>query len=124
MKLATVLMFACCSAASAEATAGSQLDDPEIGYLLHQIRASGCQFVRNGTAHDSDAAATHLEIKYSRAKRYVDDASQFIARIGTESSWSGKSYFVDCDGYDRVSSADWLHEVLVNHRLSQDRDNS
>ena len=117
-------MFACCSAASVTATAGSQLEDPEISYLLDQIRVSGCQFVRNATAHDSDAAAAHLEMKYRRAKRYVDDAAQFIARIGTESSFSGQAYFVDCAGYDRVTSADWLHAALANLRQIQKRDNS
>ena len=63
-------------------------------------------------------------MKYSRAKRYVDDADQFIQRIGTESSWSGQAYYVDCDGFDRVTSADWLHGALADLRQIQKRGNS
>ena len=98
------------------AVAGAPVEDEEIGYLLTEIGSSGCQFVRNGEAHDSEAAAAHLAMKYRRARRYVGSAEQFIERIATGSSWTGKPYQVACEGEVQVTSAAWLSGALETHR--------
>jgi len=96
--------------ASADAAA-----DQEIEYLLQFVAGSGCIFVRNGDDHDAVDAADHLRLKLDRGKRYVNSAEQFIERLATESSWSGKPYTVSCAG-DTQTSADWLHHALAEYR--------
>jgi hypothetical protein len=89
--------------------------DEEIQYLLEFVATSGCDFERNGTRHAPDDAADHLRMKYKRGKRYVDTAEQFIDRLASESSWTGRDYTATCNGKE-ISSGQWLHEALMNHR--------
>jgi hypothetical protein len=87
----------------------------EIEYLLEYVSTSGCSFIRNGSAHDPADAADHLRLKYSRGKRYVNSAEQFIDRLASESSWTGKPYSVDCNGRTEPSR-DWLYRALTEYR--------
>ena len=96
----------------------AQQPDPEITWLLSFISSSGCEFYRNGSAHDSVSAAEHLGYKYKRGKRWVNGADQFIARIASGSSMSGSPYEVVCDG-NRMASSDWLTSALAEHRASE-----
>ena len=112
MKLYPLLLIFCFSGAVASAPD----ENDEIEYLLDQIGSSGCEFVRNGDVHDSEAAAAHLAMKYRGARRYVGSADQFIERIATGSSWTGKPYQVACKGKPPVASAVWLNGALEQHR--------
>jgi hypothetical protein len=87
----------------------------EVGYLLEFVATSGCNFIRNGSAHDPADAADHLRLKYSRGKRYVNNAEQFIDRLASESSWTGKPYSVECAG-ETEPSRDWLYRALSEFR--------
>jgi len=87
----------------------------EIQYLLDFVAASNCTFIRNGTAHDPVDAAAHLRLKYSRGKKYVNSAEQFIDRLASESSWTGQPYTVDCDGKTQPSR-DWFYRALDEYR--------
>ncbi len=91
--------------------------DAEVQYLLSYVEGSGCTFVRNGSEHDSAGAADHLRLKYSRGGKYVNSAEQFIDRLATESSWTGKAYTVTCKGQTQPSGA-WLHRALDAYRNS------
>jgi hypothetical protein len=71
------------------------------------VAESDCEFNRNGSRHSSETAAEHLELKYSRGKRYADSAEAFIERLASKSSWSGKPYQMICDGETQPAS-DWL----------------
>ena len=93
--------------------------DEEVQYLLSFVASSGCTFIRNGTEHDAAGAADHLRLKYSRGGKYVNNADQFIDRLATESSWSGKKYTVTCDGVTQPSG-DWLHQALHDYRNSSE----
>lgn len=90
--------------------------DEEIQYLLEFVATSGCDFERNGTPHAPGEAADHLRMKYKRGKRYVNTAEQFIDRLASESSWTGRDYTATCNGKE-IASGQWLHEALLNHRL-------
>ena len=90
-------------------------NDQEIQYLLEYVAASGCTFHRNGSNHDSADAADHLRLKYSRGGKYVNSADQFIDRLASESSWTGRAYTVTCDGATEPSG-DWLHRALAEYR--------
>ena len=90
----------------------------EINRLLQKVADSGCDFERNGSVHSSTDAASHLALKYERGERYVDTAEDFIDRLATKSSWSGKPYWVICAG-ERTSSGDWLRGLLAEVRTAR-----
>ncbi|MEK9933527.1 MAG: DUF5329 domain-containing protein [Luminiphilus sp.] len=86
--------------------------EAEITALIAAVGESGCEFNRNGSLHSAEAAAEHLELKYSRGKRYADSAEAFIERLASKSSWSGKPYKMICDG-ETQPAGDWLTATLV-----------
>lgn len=100
------------------ATHASDTTEQEVEYLLDFVSTSGCTFTRNGSDHDSAGAADHLRLKYSNGKRYVNNADQFIDRLATKSSWTGKKYTVTCDGQTQPSG-EWLHQALDGYRQQQ-----
>ena len=110
--LIAALLIAVCATAMADADT-----DAEVQHLLEFVETSGCTFHRNGSDHDSADAADHLRLKYSRGAKYVDSADQFIERLASESSWTGKDYTVTCDGTTRPSG-EWLQEALDAYRLA------
>ena len=85
--------------------------DTEIRSLIQAVAESGCEFNRNGSVHSAEAAAEHLELKYSRGKRYANSAEAFIERLASKSSWSGKPYQMICDGKAQPAG-DWLTATL------------
>ena len=91
------------------------LVETEINALLEVVAKSGCDFKRNGTLHSSPDAAEHLALKYSRGQRYVETTENFIDRLATKSSWTGRSYTVICDGVETASGT-WLHAQLLGLR--------
>ena len=90
----------------------------EVNRLLEKVAESGCDFERNGSLHSSTDAASHLALKYQRGERYVDTAEDFISRLATKSSWSGKPYWVICAG-ERAPSGDWLRGLLAEVRTTR-----
>jgi len=94
--------------------------DAEVQYLLQFVATSGCTFIRNGSDNNPADAADHLRLKYSRGKRYVKSAEQFIDRLASESSWTGKKYTINCDG-EISESGVWLHRALTEHRNGQNQ---
>jgi len=91
--------------------------DEEIRALIQAVADSECEFNRNGALHTAEAAAEHLELKYSRGKRYADSAEAFIERLASKSSWSGKPYQMICDG-EVKPAGDWLTSTLATIRSS------
>jgi len=91
--------------------------DAEIRALLSVVSSSGCDFKRNGTLHSSTNAAEHLALKYSRGERYAATTEDFIDRLASKSSCTGKAYGVVCQG-DETPSGEWLHARLLELRTS------
>ncbi len=75
-------------------------------------------FIRNGSENNPEAAADHLRLKYNRGKRYFNTAEQFIDRLASESSWTGKKYTINCSGETQESGV-WLHKALIEYRDQQ-----
>lgn len=90
----------------------------EIDYLLSTIGKSQCTFERNGKRYAAEEAEAHLRMKLKRGKRYATTTEHFIKRLASKSSMSNKLYFIDCDGYERKPSGEWLTEVLLDYRSS------
>ena len=102
-------------AAPISQTHGNTDAEAEIRSLIWAVLDSGCEFDRNGTRYPADRAAEHLELKYSRGKRYADSAEAFIDHLATGSSWSGEPYWMVCEG-DKTLAAEWLGEKLEGAR--------
>ena len=90
----------------------------EIEYLIEHLKASDCQFMRNGTWYEPGKAAAHLRQKYDYLlkKDLVATVEEFIARAGTESSISSKPYQVRCGSNATQPSGAWLTSELAAYR--------
>jgi len=96
--------------------AAADSSETEIQYLLDSVGQSRCIFIRNEKSHDAAAAESHLRMKYGKAKFWIDSSEEFIERIASKSSWSGKPYFIDCPDADREPAGDWLSQKLAARR--------
>ena len=101
------------------AVAAADTAEVEIEHLIATVGESGCTFIRNGSRHDADDAASHMRLKYRRGKRYATTAELFIERLASKSSFSGKPYAIECPGSDAVPSGDWLSARLQEYRERQ-----
>lgn len=88
----------------------------EIDHLIEAIGASGCTFVRNGKSHSVNEAEAHLRMKYSRAKRHAKRTEQFITRLASKSSLTGRPYYMHCDDNEPEKAGDWLNRRLEAFR--------
>jgi hypothetical protein len=91
--------------------------DAEIDYLLQSVGASNCVFIRNGSEYEAAAAKEHLQMKRRKGRRYYGNAEEFIERIASRSSWSGKEYRIRCDGEEQTAKA-WFMARLDRFRES------
>ena len=94
--------------------------DEEIRALIKAVSESGCEFNRNGSLHSAEAAAEHLELKYTQGKRYAGSAEVFIDRLASKSSWSGEPYQMICDG-ELQPARDWLTSTLATNQIKLKR---
>jgi hypothetical protein len=102
--------------------AASATMDEEIDALLDAVISSECVFVRNGKAYDVDDAVSHLQLKRKNGGRYFKTAEQFIKRIASKSSFSGKPYEIHCDEVPPQSAFDWFSDRLQEIRTSEQND--
>jgi hypothetical protein len=87
----------------------------EIEHLFTHLEKSGCEFNRNGSWYTASEATAHLKKKYDYLvkKDMITNAESFIDKAASESSVSGKSYQVKCDGKPIVNSKEWFSEELL-----------
>lgn len=93
--------------------------DSEIDYLLAEVAASDCIFIRNGKEYDAEDARDHLAMKRRHGKRYYDSTDEFIERIASKSSWSGKLYQIRCNDDAAEPSGAWFKRALEQFRNGQ-----
>jgi hypothetical protein len=72
----------------------------------------GAVFIRNGTEYDAAQAAAHLRRKLDYAGRRVRTAEQFIDKLATGSSMTGKPYKIRYADGRTVESAAFFREQL------------
>ncbi len=118
----TVLLAALLAGGSMVAPVAAADDDvmnAEIDFLLDEVGHSGCVFVRNGKEHAARAARDHLQMKRKRGRRYYDSAEEFIDRIASRSSMSGKDYRIRCGEAEQSANA-WFNAALARYRAADD----
>lgn len=117
--IASLVLAALVAAAAVPATAGATDTgnmEAEIDFLVEEIGESDCTFIRNGNEHSAQDAADHLQMKRKRGRRYYDSTEEFIERIASMSSWTGRKYLIRCTDGDPVPSGRWLQERLAEFR--------
>jgi hypothetical protein len=88
-------------------------EEARINALLSALeQRSGLVFVRNGDAHSAAEAVEHLRLKLSRTRDRLETAEQFIDKVASSSSLSGKPYLVREPGKSEQKAGDFLHELL------------
>ena len=96
---------------------GSALDrqDAEIQHLIEFIGKTDCTFIRNGKEYDGLQAQDHISGKYDRVKRWIKTTEDFIFKIASRSSLSGKHYLIRCHGEEQDCER-WLLDELETYR--------
>jgi hypothetical protein len=111
-------LLAAMALATYATVAMAQNNDAETEYLLTAIGSSNCIFIRNGTRHSAEDAESHLRMKYGKTRRYIDNADEFVTKLASESSWTGKPYTLDCPGMETQTTKTWLLEKLAEYRAA------
>jgi hypothetical protein len=89
-------------------------ESAKIEGLLDAItKSKGAKFIRNDSEHDGKAAADHLRSKWRSASSEIKTAKDFISKIASSSSMSGKPYEVKLSDGSKVKLRDWLTERLA-----------
>lgn len=117
--LKTIALAACLVLAGLAHATPNANADAEIRHLLDFVAASGCTFIRNGDAHNAIDAASHLAMKYSKAKSRLTSPEQFIEHVASKSFFTGTPYRVQCAPAASINSGDWLHAELAAWRAQQ-----
>jgi hypothetical protein len=90
----------------------------EVETLMAHLKASPCQFNRNGSWYSGAEASGHLlrKLSYLEDKQSLKTAEQFIDLGASRSSSSGKAYLVKCPDTAAVESQQWLTMELKQIR--------
>lgn len=92
-----------------------------IEYLIRSVeQLSNAKFIRNGSAHDAQAAADHLRLKLRESGGRCNTADDFIRLCGSKSWISGQPYQIRfADGTLLTSEAFLRAKLKELDRLKQ-----
>ncbi|MCP4911983.1 MAG: DUF5329 domain-containing protein [Oligoflexia bacterium] len=97
-----------------------KIEEKKISFLIKSVRESKITFIRNGEEHTSERAADHLQFKYTRASKMFwffgpktkITAKNFIEKIASKSSTTGKAYQVRLKDGTVMTTEKWLNIKL------------
>lgn len=104
--------------AFAPAQAGQKKRSPDekdkIEALIRKMEnLEGATFIRNGIEYDARSAGAFLRGKWRSKKAAVKTARDFIERIASFSSISGRPYLIRLKGGQEIKSGDFLRAELM-----------
>lgn len=70
-------------------------------------------FVRNGDAHTCEEAVSHLRLKLGNTRNRIDTAEQFIDKVASSSSITGKPYIVKIPGKSDEDARPYLRALIA-----------
>lgn len=70
-------------------------------------------FVRNGDAHNCEEAVSHLRLKLGNTRNRIDTAEQFIDKVASSSSITGKPYIVKIPGKSDENAQPYSHALIA-----------
>lgn len=85
----------------------------KIELLIKSISdLKGATFIRNGSSHTAKEAAEHLKKKWEYAEGDIHSASQFIEKLASKSSMTGKAYVIKLADGTNILAKDFLLKEL------------
>jgi hypothetical protein len=125
MKTRSTLLFAAMLLCLASATAADEISVQEkekIEYLINQLESmKDATFIRNDKEYDARTAALFLRRKWQMNKDKVRTSEDFIERIASRSSTTGKSYRIKLKDGREIECGDYLREMLISQGPDLDR---
>ena len=92
----------------------------KIGALINSIEnLKDATFIRNDSGYDAKTAARFLRGKWRREQKDIKTAMDFINKVGSVSSTSGKHYVIRFKGGGEVKCGEYLKEELK--KLEKDK---
>ena len=88
----------------------------EINHLLNYVKNTKCLYERNGDKHSGIDAHKHISKKYKYFENDIQSAEDFIRLSATQSTVSGRKYYIICPDEKRVESGKWLLKELYRYR--------
>lgn len=89
-------------------------EEARIDAMLNALaQQKSLTFIRNGDAHNCDEAVSHLRLKLSNTRNRIDTAEQFIDKVASSSSISGKPYIVRIPGKTDENAQPYLHTLIA-----------
>jgi hypothetical protein len=105
------ILFALLLSSSAQAL--PLQEETRVNALLSELeKRSTLVFIRNGDTYSAAEAVEHLKLKLSHTRDRLQTAEQFIDKVASSSSISGKPYLVRESGKGEQKAGDFLHELL------------
>ena len=99
--------------AGSSAAAPPPLEQLRIDKLIRHVEVQkGMKFIRNGTEYSCEEAAKFLRGKMDSMGAEVTSARDFIERIASKSSMSGRPYHVRFSDGRLITSAQFLGDEL------------
>jgi len=111
LRLLSVLTFVLLGSA---AFAAQMTEQEKIHSLLNSFDSPNVTFIRNGEEHDGAWAKAHLSEKMAMTKPEVKTADDFINKVASSSSETGKPYMVKMQNGQTMESGKWLQMKLTN----------
>ncbi len=94
-------------------SAQTNTESKKIEFLLHEVeQLKGAKFWRNGSSYPPRQAAEHLRMKWGKAGSAVKTAKDFIEKIASKSSLSGKPYEIEFDNGTKTETRAFLFKKL------------
>jgi hypothetical protein len=93
--------------------AQADIEKKKIEFLLSQIEnQKGAKFWRNGSSYSPKQAVDHLRMKWEKAGKSIKTARDFIEKIASKSSMSGKAYEIEFEDGKKVQTSSFLNKRL------------
>lgn len=109
-----VLAWLCLGVILPAANAPTANEDKQIEFLLAKVAAQAdVQFVRNGTAYDASKAVSFLRGKWDRQRAEVKTVRDFIDKVATKSSTTGRPYLIKFKDGHTVECREFLNSLLI-----------
>ncbi|MBI1903245.1 MAG: DUF5329 family protein [Planctomycetia bacterium] len=102
--------------AELESSRVSVSEQDKIDALLAHVAASKDTFVREGVEHTGAEAAEHLRKKYASGGQKIETLDEFIDKIASRSSLTGKPYQVKLADGTVVEASKWLRDAAAKSK--------
>ncbi|MGC4020785.1 MAG: DUF5329 family protein [Cyclobacteriaceae bacterium] len=112
-KYLSILFLLIAFGRSVDGLAQSDIETKKIEFLLKEIESqNGAKFWRNNSSYSPKQAVEHLRMKWGKAGSAVKTARDFIDKIASKSSMSGKSYLIEFEDGKKVETNSFLYKKL------------